>query len=95
MNTIQPFNPYGCFPDKLIFCLQIIGVLIALFFCFFLPDPVGVMGLIVHYQDVLLAAYLPAQYTFHPLRITLHVSERLHLHFFEIALLIPFFAHYF
>ena len=75
VDAVQAVDPYRRLPIELLAVVLVAEQILLAFVLFRAPDAVGVMGLVVHDQDVALAADLAAEHAFDQFRVALDVAE--------------------
>ncbi len=93
VDAVEPIHPDGGLLLEGLGVFLVFELLLEQFsllcVCSLMLDPVGVMGLVVHHEDVLLAAYLAANDPVDERGIALDALLRLHEHFLKIPCAVP------
>ena len=75
MDTVEPVHPDGGLAVELVPVLGVAVELLRLAVGRFPPDAVGVVGLVVEDEDVLLAAHLAPEHPVDERGVALHVTQ--------------------
>ena len=78
VDAVQPVDPDRGLLEELVGVLVLAEQFLLVLVRLLAADAVGVVGLVVHHQDVLLAAHLAAQHAVDQRRVALHVADRFH-----------------